>query len=252
MAPNIQVFPDQTSLSQAAANLFVSLANEAVARNGRFLTALSGGGTPQALFQQLSQPPYNSQVPWKKNHFFWGDERLVPPDDPGSNYGQARQILLDHVPVPAANIHRVKGELDSVSAVGDYKNQLQQLSAPSQRWPRFDLALMGMGGDGHTASLFPGPISPVELKEPVFGVTALYEDRPAHRLTLTPLVFNNARLVLFLVTGAKKAAALQAVLYGPKDLEKLPAQRIQPTNGELIWFVDETAAAQLSPTPLPK
>ncbi|MEZ4644714.1 MAG: 6-phosphogluconolactonase [Chloroflexota bacterium] len=237
----IRIFPDSTALSTAAAALFMAAAKTAVSQNGRFLVALSGGSTPLALFQQLRQPAY-AQIPWQQTHVFWGDERLVPPTDPGSNYGQAYDALLRHVPIPAAHIHRAKGELEAAAAVADYAAQLRAMAEDDSPFPRFDLAIMGMGDDGHTASLFPGPIPSAENTQPVMAVTAFYETRPAHRLTLTPQVFNDARQVIFLVTGAQKAAAVTAVLHGTHDPEKWPAQRIQPRQGQLIWFLDEAAS----------
>jgi len=247
--PEVLVFPDAAALSQAAAQRFVAIARKAVAARGRFTVALSGGSTPQALYRLLSQPPYTETVPWAQTHVFWGDERLVPPDHPGSNYGQAAHILLDRVPIPAAHIHRARGELAPDEAVADYSRQLAHFAAGGRAWPRLDLALMGTGGDGHTASLFPGPIPDTEKQQPVMTVTADYDGRPAQRITLTPLVFNDARHVLFLVTGESKAAALAAVLHGPFQPEQWPAQRIQPANGKLIWMVDEAAAGQLAPAP---
>lgn len=246
--PVLRVFPDPAALTQAAAAQFATLAIEAVAAREQFLVALSGGSTPQALFKRLSQPPYSTVIPWRHIHIFWGDERLVPPEDEGSNYYHAQQLLFDYVPLPPANIHRARGEFEPAAAVRDYINQLQQAATGNRPWPRFDLVLLGMGSDGHTASLFPGSIPPEETRSPVQAVTAIYEDRPAARLTLTPLVFNDARHVVFLVTGENKAAALAAVLQGPDDPAQWPAQRIQPHHGTLTWLVDEAAASQLNQT----
>jgi 6-phosphogluconolactonase len=206
---------------------------------------LSGGSTPQALFSLLAVSPYQSQLPWPQTHIFWADERLVPPDDPGSNYYHAEQLLLDHVPVPTANIRRIKGELPPETAVLHYTDQLRRFAAHGRSWPRFDLVLLGMGSDGHTASLFPGSLTEEEPHIAVKAVTAHYEDRPSQRITLTPAVFNDARHVLFLITGANKAGTLSAVLHGPRDLTKLPAQRIQPISGTLTWLVDQPAASDL-------
>lgn len=239
---NIEIFPDKESLSQAAVQLFSLIAQQAVQTQGRFSVVLSGGGTPRRLYQILSQ---DQSLPWAQTHVFWGDERLVPPDDPGSNYGQAKAVLLDRVPLSPANIHRMKGELDPATAVADYTAQLAQFS-PGQPWPRFDLVLLGMGSDGHTASLFPGPITAEERTQPVIAVTAHYDGRPAQRITLTPLVFNDAAHIFFLVTGADKADVLTAVLQGPPQPEKYPAQRIQPHDGSLTWFLDMAAATKLN------
>lgn len=248
---DIRIFKTELELSQAAARLFVAAAQGAVALNGRFLIALSGGSTPNGMFRLLSQSPHTERMPWAQTHVFWGDERLVPPDDPGSNFGQAADILLNHVPIPAANIHRVLGELDAETAVTNYTNQLHHLAEPERAWPRFDLAIMGLGSDGHTASLFPGPIPAAEMTDPVMAVTANYDGRPAHRVTLTPLVFNDAHHVLFMLTGANKAIAINAVVRGPQQLEKWPAQRICPHDGQITWLLDEAAAPQLGTRPLP-
>ena len=242
---DIRVFKTESELSQAAVRLVVAAAQGAVALNGRFLIALSGGSTPNGMFRLLSQPPHTERMPWAQTHVFWGDERLVPPDDSGSNYGQAADILLRHVPIPAANIHRVLGEVDAATAVADYIDQLRQLAAPDHTWPRFDLAIMGLGSDGHTASLFPGPIPTSETTDPVMAVTADYEGRPAHRITLTPLVFNDAHHILFMLTGASKADAVYAIVRGPQQLEKWPAQRICPRDGQITWLLDKAAAAKL-------
>lgn len=232
-------------MTHEAAELLSALAIGTVRDHGRFTIVLSGGGTPQDLFSRLAQPPYQSQLPWQQMHFFWADDRLVPPDNPGSNYYHAARLLLDHVPVPTANIHRVKGDLPPESAVLDYTDQLRSVAAEGRSWPRFDLVLLGMGSDGHTASLFPG--SPIKEAPgiSVKAVTAQYEDRPSQRITLTAAVINDARRVIFLVTGANKAATLSAVLQGPRDLAKLPAQRIQPISGTLTWLVDQAAASAL-------
>jgi 6-phosphogluconolactonase len=242
--PNVQVFTNKKDLARAAAELFSTLATEAVAERGRFSVALAGGSTPQALFSILAAPPYITDLPWPSSHIFWGDERLVPPDDPGSNFYHAAKLLLNHIDIPPANIHRVKGELSAAEAVEGTIEQLQHFAEDNRQWPRFDLVLLGMGGDGHTASLFPG--SPA-LEPDVFvkPVTAVYENRPAQRITLTPALFNDARQILFLVTGANKAEALAAVLQDPPDWEKWPAQRIQPNSGVTTWFVDQEAASLL-------
>lgn len=235
-----QTFADAAALNQAAARLLTDLAREAVAEHGRFSIALSGGSTPTGVYELWAQPPFRDVMPWPQTHLFWGDERLLPPDDKGSNYRQVADLLLPHVPIPPQNVHRAKGELAMATAVADYTQQLKEFAAGTAV-PRLDVVLLGLGSDGHTASLFPG--SPVNPPEWVVGVTANYDGRPAQRLSLTPLVINQARHVIFLVTGANKAAVLAKVLYGPHQPDQLPAQRIQPKNGEVTWLVD-TAAAQ--------
>jgi 6-phosphogluconolactonase len=243
MKPNIKIFKSIDELSLAAAQLFSESASQAIAARGRFLAALSGGGTPGHLYQLLAGAPYRDQIDWQKTHIFWGDERCVPRDDPGNNYFQARRALLDHVNIPADHVHRVQSDLVPARAALDYARTLKQFSAPPLNWPRFDLVLLGMGDDGHTASLFPG--SAVEMSEPVIAVTANYQGRPAERVSLTPLVFNSARRIIFLISGLSKAVTLTRVLGDVSKMELLPAQRIQPAEGELLWLVDEAAAGKL-------
>jgi 6-phosphogluconolactonase len=236
---------DRAQLAEFAAGRFVAAAEKAVSSRGRFLVLLSGGSTPQALFSLLAGDSYRKRIDWTAVHVCWGDERLVPPDDAGSNYHHARRLLFDHVAIPAAQVVRVRGELPAADAVKDYEQRLAQLSGGDRSWPRFDLALMGLGHDGHTASLFPGSDATSETSRPVLAVTAVYENRPAQRITLTPPVFNDAREILFLVAGADKAEALAAVIQGPYDIQRWPAQAVQPVAGGLIWLVDAEAARLL-------
>lgn len=242
MKLDVRVFKDLAELSRRAADLFVEQAAQSIAEHGRFLVALNGGSTPTRLFQLLASE-FRNKVDWSKVHVFWGDERCVPPDDPGSSYGQAQDALLDHVAIPEGNIHRVKGEIGPPEASRDYALVLKQFASPPLNWPRFDLVYLGMGEDGHTASLFPG--SPIGVPEPVMPVTAHYQDRPANRVTLTPMVFNEAHLIAFMATGEKKAQTLAEVLSGRYNPEQYPAQRIEPKGGRLIWLVDEDAASRL-------
>jgi 6-phosphogluconolactonase len=167
----------------------------------------------------------------------------VPPEDLENNYRQARDVLLGRVPIPTENVHRVPSDLEPEAAELNYALVLKQFASPPLDWPRFDLVLLGMGEDGHTASLFPG--SEVNVSAPTSAVTAQYQNRPARRVTLTPSVFNAARRIIFLVSGESKSETLASVLYGEYHLEQLPAQRIHPTDGELIWLVDRNAASKL-------
>ena len=242
MNPELRIFDDFESLSRNAANLFIRQAAQSIAESDRFLIALNGGSTPTRLFQLLATD-YRDEGDWSKVHMFWGDERCVPPEDPGSNYKQARELLLSHVPIPDSNIHRIKGELEPAEASRDYVITLKTFASPPLDVPRFDLVYLGMGEDGHTASLFPG--SPTNVTEPVIPVTAYYQDRPANRVSLTPLVFNCARMVVFMATGEKKAITLAEVLSDRYNPEQYPAQRIDPKDGRLIWLVDKGAAGRL-------
>ena len=239
---DIRIFKDLEKLSRNAAELFVEQATYAINERGRFLVALNGGNTPARLFQLLATD-YRDLVDWSNVHVFWGDERCVPPDDSGSSYGQAKDMLLNHVDIPNNNVHRVKGELGPLSASTEYSQTLKLLAEDNLEFPRFDLVYLGMGEDGHTASLFPG--SPVDVTETVIPVSANYQDRPANRVTMTPRVFNQARIVVFMATGEKKANTLAEVLSDRYNPELYPAQRIDPKDGELIWLVDEGAAAKL-------
>ena len=245
MKPEVRIFNDLEDLSRAAADLFVEQAAKSIAERNQFLVALNGGSTPTRLFQLLAAE-HRENVDWSTVQVFWGDERCVPPDDPGSSYGQARDAFLKHVPIPEANIHRIQGELGPVEASKEYSLVLKDFASSPLPWPRFDLVYLGMGEDGHTASLFPG--SPVEVSEPTLPVTAHYQDRPANRVTLTPVVFNIARQVVFMVTGEKKATTVAEVLSDTHtpDPAQYPAERIHPKNGRLIWLVDKAAASKLA------
>jgi 6-phosphogluconolactonase len=239
----INISSDPTTMSHFAADLFARITQESNSARGIFLTALSGGSTPQALYRLLAQAPYRDSLPWDKMHFFWGDERCVPQDDKESCYNQAWQAWLSHVPASPKNIHRAKGELSPAQATADYAAQLKAAADDGRDWPLFDLVLLGLGADGHTASLFPG--SALTNGVAVVAVTAQYQDRPANRVSMTPDVFNDAHNIAFLATGQEKAKALSKTLTGPRDLQTLPAQRIHPNDGSVWWLVDEAAASLL-------
>ena len=183
--PNVRVFENFDSLSQAAAEFVVETSVQAIFGRGLFLIALSGGNTPAELYKSLAQSPYKEQIDWPRVHVFWGDERCVSIEDLENSYRQAYDALLSHVPIPAENIHRVKSDLEPAEAAKDYANVLKRFASPALDWPRFDLVLLGMGEDGHTASLFPG--SEMNVSIPTLAITAQYQNRPANRVTLTPL-----------------------------------------------------------------
>ena len=242
MKPDIRIFKDLENLSRHAANIFVEQAGQAIAERDRFLVAVNGGNTPTRLFQLLATD-YKDIVDWSKTYIFWGDERCVPTDDPGSSYGQAHDALLSHISIPTSNILRVKTELSPAEAAKDYALILEKFAFPPLDVPRFDLIYLGMGEDGHTASLFPG--SPVQVTETVIPVTANYQDRPASRVTMTQLVFNQAYHIAFMANGEKKAVTLAEVLSDRYNPGLYPAQRVNPNDGELIWLVDEDVASKL-------
>lgn len=231
---------------EQAAELIIHTLSESIRERGVASWVLSGGSTPLGLYRRLAAAP--ARLDWTAIHLFWGDERLVPLQDEGSNYGQAEQSLLRFLPIPAAHVHRMRGELPATEALAAYSTELHDFAivhdpgAPNP-WPRFSVVLLGLGDDGHTASLFPG--SPVEVQEPVLAVMADYGGRPAQRITLTPPVFNDARRVLFLAGGDAKAQAVAATLQGASDPLRLPAQRIRPHRGTVHWYLDEAAAGKL-------
>ena len=239
---NLQIHEDTKALAQAAADHFVMASEEAIENRGRFTVALSGGSTPQAAYSRLSDPMLATKVSWRNVHLFWGDERCVPPEHPDSNYRMARKTMIQKVPIPQANVHRIQGELDPDLAAEAYVEELQSVFGSEER-PRFDLIFLGLGEDGHTASLFPGSLA---LRETEHWALAVFEEADqAWRVTLTPPILNAARQLSFLVSGKSKAARLQEVLEGAPQPEPLPAQLIQPLNGQVTWLVDQAAAAQL-------
>ncbi len=245
MNKRLTVFQDLETLALEAAEFVSNVARAAADGRGWFNWVLSGGGTPEPLYRRLARSPFRQSFPWTRTRVFWGDERCVPPSAAGSNYGQAYRLLLEHVPIPEDNIFRIKGELTPAKAAQDYEVRLATLGEGGRRWPVFDLVLLGMGSDGHTASLFPGPVDKREKVRPVMPVTARYGDRPADRVTLTPVAFNDARHILFLVSGSSKAEAVATVIEGDGDPERWPACRIQPQAGSVTWLLDRAAADRL-------
>lgn len=241
----MRVAPDAPALMRLAAEELAARAEDAVAVRGRFTLALAGGSTPRALYALLSDPaaPYRARIPWDRAQLLFGDERCVPPDHPDSNYGMAARELLSRVAVPPASVHRMRGEdPDPERAARDYEAELCEVFALGEdERPRFDLVLLGLGPDGHTASLFPGTSA---LDETARLVAAPFVPRlGAHRLTLTYPVLDAARAVLFLASGADKAERVADVLERGADL---PAARVRPADGELLWLLDAAAAARLA------
>lgn len=245
MKPEVRIVEDADELALEAAIEFARLATASTDARNLFTVVLSGGSTPKRLYSILADEPWRSQLPWSKMHFFWSDERHVPPDHPDSNYRIAHEALLSQVPVPAENIHRIKGEEgDAAQAAAEYEQEIRNtFRLTSDQSPRFDLVLLGLGSDGHTASLFPATTALSEREH--FVVANWVEKLNAWRLTLTLPVLNNARNVVFLVSGRDKADILGAVLEGD-HAQKYPAQLVQPTDGSLLWLVDSDAAASLS------
>jgi 6-phosphogluconolactonase len=241
--PEIRILDTPAKLFQAAADEFAEAANAAVQTQGKFTVTLSGGSTPKGMFHLLAGEKFAS-FPWNKIYFFWGDERHVPPDHPDSNYRMADEALLSKVPVPKENVFRVPTEnKDADSAARAYEETLKTFfKLRPGEVPRFDLILLGMGPDGHTASLFPDSAALHEDKRLV--VANWVEKFKTYRITFTYPVLNNASCVTFLVAGEDKAPALHEVLENKNS--GLPAQQVRPRNGRLIWLLDRAAASQLS------
>ena len=237
----VDVFPTVDALMRAAADRFVARAKQAVDASGRFAVALSGGATPRGMHALLAARTYATRVDWSRVHVFWSDERCVPPDDPASNYRMARESLLDHVAVPAGNVHRIAGEDDPEAAAAAYERELNRFFHMCGN--TFDLVLLGMGDDGHTASLFPATTATREMRKRVVALHVAAVR--AWRVTLTPAMINSATEVVFLVGGREKAQMLRRVIEGPYDPDAIPAQAIAPRNGELRWLVDAAAAMEL-------
>jgi 6-phosphogluconolactonase len=246
MDKRVTIEPDLETLSVRAAEEFVRLAEAAQQLSGRFTVALSGGSTPQRLYALLAGLEYYRRVRWDQVHFFWGDERCVPPEHPDSNYGMARRLMIDKLPLPEANVHRMAGEKAPPVAAAEYEKILIDFFklAPGA-WPRFDLLLMGLGEDGHTASLFPYNAALQNQKNLV--VAPYVEKLQAHRITLTLPVINRGAHVWFLVAGADKAPVLRDVLEAKAPDPGLPATFVKPTDGELIWFVTVEAFKSFKP-----
>jgi 6-phosphogluconolactonase len=241
----LQTFADPEALCQAAAREFTLRAIEAVTARNRFFVALSGGSTPRRLYRLLSEPPFRDQVEWSRVELFWGDERCVPPDHADSNYRMANEALVERVPIPPANVHRLPAEQsDRDAAAEEYAHTMAATFDAAGSPPVFDLVLLGMGPDAHTASLFPHTAA---LAETGRWVAANFVPKlNAHRLTLTYPVLNRAREVLFLVAGADKAGPLFEVFAGPPDPERLPSQAVAPVQGQLVWYADAAAVARLT------
>src|ERR1035438_3888099 len=243
------VEPDAEALARRAAQYFVEMAGEAMDYGKRARIALSGGSTPKAAFEMLADPnqPWRGRMQWENLDLYWADERAVPPDDADSNYRMTREALLDHVPLLPCQIHRMEGELEPELAAARYESELRDsFRIEGADIPRFDLIALGMGPDGHTASLFPGTEALHEMSR---LVTANHvPQKNTWRITLTWPVINQARSVFFLISGADKAEILKEVLTGPRDVERLPSQLIWPSSGILTLILDKAAAALLPPT----
>ena len=243
------VEPDAAALARRAARHFADLTAKAAATRGRARIAISGGSTPKAAFELLADPaqPFRAVMPWDKLDLFWVDERCVPPGDPDSNYRMTREAMLDRVPLAPAQIHRMEGELAPEEAAARYESELRNsFRLEGAELPRFDLIALGMGPDGHTASLFPHTAALEETNR--LAVANHVQNKDAWRVTLTWPVINHAASVFFLIAGADKAQILHEVLLGPRDPERLPSQLIAPSGGILTLLLDKAAASLLPAT----
>ena len=239
--PNLKVFDTSDQLAIAAAELFVGCASDSQRESNRFCVALSGGKTPKQIYELLATDDFRRRVNWGSVYLFFGDERAVPPDHPDSNFKMVDAALISKVPIPVENVHRMKGELAPDAAASQYEVTLRSVFA-GQPWPRFDLIFLGLGEDGHTASLFPGSEA---MQEDVRWVAATRNpETQQERITLTLPVLNHAKHAAFLVVGRNKAQRLRDVLSDPQS-HKLPAQAIRLESGKLEWLVDAEAASLL-------
>jgi 6-phosphogluconolactonase len=240
--PRILTFPTAAEAFRASAERFAEIAREAVAERGRFTVALSGGTTPRAAYAMLAEEPLRGSIPWEHVHLFWGDERCVPPGHVRSNFRMANEAFVSRVPIPPENVHRMRGEIPPERAAEEYA---QELAADfGEGVPRFDLVHLGLGTDGHTCSLF--PFDPLLLERGRTVAAALYRPLGEARITLTFPVVNAAAHVEMLAPGGDKAAVVQKVIEGPRDPLRIPAQGVRPSGGDVVWLLDEAAAARLS------
>ena len=248
MALEVRILQDASAIARVAAEHILDVCSQAILSRGVAHLALAGGSTPRDAYVLLSQPDYASCMDWRNLHVFWSDERLVPPDQPDSNYRLAAEALLSRVPIPPDNIHRMRGELMPDEAAKDYENEMRSCLVPGvDGFPCFDLMMVGMGDDGHIASLFPG--SPALLEQELWVVASEHDQPPpplVPRLTLTLPVINASAQVLVIVSGEKKAKRLQQVLETVPGREPLPAQLIKPHDGKLLWLLDQAAAGRLA------
>ena len=234
------VYSDPDALARAVADVFVATARIAIAERGVFRVALSGGNTPRAAYELLAKQAPATDLEWRRVFVYFGDERCVAPADQRSNYRMAREAFLDAVAIPSENVRRIRGEIDPPQAARAYAAQLREDAGES---PQLDLVLLGLGPDGHTASLFPG--TPPDTDDDALVRAVYAESQAMWRVTITPKVINAARAVAFAVEGSEKAAILAAVYEGPLDPMRYPAQIVRPASGRLMWLVDESAAALL-------
>jgi 6-phosphogluconolactonase len=239
----LRVYASAEAVADAAAELFVELCEQSVRERGRFVVALSGGSTPKRTYELLASSRFSRRVDWRRVELFWGDERYVPKDDPNSNFRMTSEALLSHIAIPSQNVHAVPTEITPAEAAATaYEAELRRAFGDARSIPQFDLVYLGLGTNGHTASLFPH--SPTLKEESRLFVADFVAEVNTWRLTMTAPVLNRGRVVAFLVAGREKADVMRQVLTGVRDPERLPAQLIAP-EGKLLWIADEAAASML-------
>jgi 6-phosphogluconolactonase len=244
----LHIYFSPAQLAQSAADRIADVAERALSQTGRFILGLAGGNSPRLTYELLTDSRYKRIIDWNHVHVFWGDERCVPPNHQDSNYRMAKTALLDLVDIPATRIHRIQGEIDPQTAADRYESELRDYfeGRVGIARARFDLLLLGLGADGHTASLFPGTPA---IRETERWTAAQYIDKlDAWRITLTPPAINAAKTIMFLATGEDKAEAVQKVLTAPFDPDAVPAQIVKPDDGNVIWMLDSAAAALIRPS----
>lgn len=244
--PELVILDDAQALYVHAAEEIAHFAGEAVCMHGEFSLCLSGGSTPEATYELMAER-FHLSVDWKEVHFFWGDERCVPPDDPASNFAMANRTMLNRLELRPDQVHRIRGEEPPEQAARNYEKDLRSFFHLDEgEFPQFNLMLLGLGDNVHTASLFPG-IPALRERERI--AVAVEVDAPQrHRVTLTVPVINNSMRVMFLVTGENKAQAVKSAIEGPRDPDRFPAQLVAPDDGDVIWLLDRAAASLLSHT----
>lgn len=238
MKGELRVFPDKAALARAAAMQFVEIAQASIALNQRFAVALSGGSTPEPMYRLLATPEYACQIDWRQTHLFWSDERCVPPSNPDSNYGLASRAFIDQVPVSMENVHRILGEEVPEAAAVRYEQELKDHFKNGER--RFDLILLGLGEDGHTASIFPGSTTAIESKR--LAVAVQHPDTNQWRVTLTLTAINESANVMFCVAGESKRDILKIVRSGARTQYEVPATGVDPRDGAVLWLCDRAAS----------
>lgn len=241
---NICIFQTTKDLSKAAAEFMIKISKQAIKKNGRFVVALSGGSTPESLFKLLAKPTYRDLIQWNQTFVFWGDERFVPSDDERNNSNKAKTLLLNHISIPSTNIFAIPVDTEPNEAAKKYTKSIKDLFG--KKAPIFDLIFLGLGEDGHTASLFPGTDLVFEKNKLVREVYV--DEQSMNRISMTPILINQAHHIIFLVEGKNKAEILKTVLSEPSQPSQFPAQIIQPKEGSLYWYLDKSAASLLPVT----